>query len=129
MNTAQKVIIFLAVTGLLFFLSSVEIGQEAKVLVVKYGETLVDYEVKPSDDLTRIRLKSKQDILFFDGQYFYDEVPKHKEGTKVSIVQEKDVIKGGDFTAKQVIILIFGVLLITFITYSVASDESDYDGY
>lgn len=124
MNTAQKVICFLGALVVLYFCTSVEIGQRVIVLTVKYNDNLVEYIPKSYDEAEHLKLKSNNNVLFFDGQYFYDEAPVNKENSRVNLVKEDTRTVNGDMDGGQFMVVLILLLFCVLFAYSMASPDS-----
>jgi hypothetical protein len=130
MNTAQKVICFLGALVVLYFCISVEIGQRVTVLTVKYNDNLVEYIPHSREESEHLKLKSNNNVLFFDGQYFYDEAPTHKEGSRVNLVKEDTKVINGDMDGGDFFLIVSFIGICVLFGCGMASPNTgDYYDY
>jgi hypothetical protein len=127
MNIIQKVICGLGGLFLICFIFNTTIGDRVDYVIVKHQDRLVEYVCKDRAERDEIILKSNNDVLFFDGQYVYDEPPTYKGDNRVNIVKWGDKVVRGDMDSGQYFLSIIGILLC--VLCGIASDSSGDDYY
>ena len=94
-------------------------GTQVYNVKVKYKDNLVSYSCKDKSEYYNILLKSRNDILFYDGEYFYDQAPTNKKDAKCKVVDFNSEIVGGNIDSddyyRAVILLILLTIGITFL--------------
>ena len=130
MNTAQKIICTIGALIALFMFTSIETGNYYDVVTVKYQDNLIEYKCKDRKECDNLILKSENNVLFFDGQYFYDEAPNNKEGSRVNLVKRETVNIGGDMSRGEFCGLFIMLLICVAVACGMASPNTgDYYDY
>jgi len=131
MNTAQKVISALGLCVTLYFALTLTVGKNVPHVTVKYQNRLLVVPCQSTDEQRNLILKSNNDVLFFDGEYFYDDVPSNPESNRAKIINYYDKVVGGDMHFGGYLAAIFTCLLITGLAMAFASADGvgGYDDY
>jgi hypothetical protein len=129
MNTAQKVICAIGAFLALYLFFCVDAGDYAHVVTVKYNDNLVEYKCKSHEEYEHLKLKSDNNVLFFDGEYFFDEAPTHKASTRVNLVKGEVRNFGGDVSRGEYAGLFLILFLCVAVGCGMAAPPSGYDDY
>lgn len=127
MNIIQKIICGLGGLFLIWFMTNTTIGDPVEYVVVKYEDRLVEYICKDRAELDYLVLKSNNDVLFFDGEYFFDEPPTNRVNSRVNIVKRDTKVVRGDVHVGEYIISIMGILFCVLVLCGIASPSSGDD--
>ncbi|MBP7119228.1 hypothetical protein KBA63_04015 [Candidatus Woesebacteria bacterium] len=130
MNIVQKIICGIGGMVLLYFIFNISIGDRVDYVIVKHKDRLVEYICKDREELKDIVLKSNNDVLFFDGEYFYDEPPTYKGDSRVKLVKWDTKVVRGDMDSWDYFWSIFAVLICVLILCGATSstdDDYEYD--
>lgn len=113
----NKVILILGLIILVLFCIFNTIGEEVTIFTIKYQDNLVKYECNSKEEKEEIILKSQNDCLYFDGMYFYTEVPSTttKLLSKAEVVLWEKSIKNGTITSKEFYCGIFTIIFCTLV--------------
>jgi len=104
MKIINTIVITLLISG--FFL--IDFKPNEVELSVLYNNDIVTVKVSEKE-YQKLKLKSENDILFFDGEYFFDSVPNNKE-FKAKIVSTK-IIEDTSRVVYFYIVVLFLVIL------------------
>tara|TARA_R110000868_G_scaffold12456_7_gene59520 strand:+ start:2326 stop:2730 length:405 start_codon:yes stop_codon:yes gene_type:complete len=128
MNTAQKIISFVGVSALLYVYFFIEVAVPTRVLTLVYKGNLVEYTCSDMREHEQIMLRNKEEILWFDGQTFYDQAPSSstRARSQVKVTKDVQILKDGDMEDRDKAGL-FWVLLIGFLVILLVAAPSDGD--
>jgi hypothetical protein len=132
MTTLQKILCGMGIFAILYMFATTTTGESRRVLTVKYNDNLYEYTCHDAKEHETIMLKDRHDILYFDGESFFDEAPttNTKKVSQAKIAKDVSKIIGGDMTDGQLGGLVFLIALCTLIVCCCANpsnDSYDYD--
>lgn len=128
MNVFSKIVIAIGLLLILYIGFFLEAGEQVPVITIKYRGNLVEYQCRSADEYKELYLKNTHNILYFDGQSFFEEEPYiNKESRLASIVKvDNNHIINGDITKEgkgiSIVVIVFA-MLIMLILFNGIDDE------
>jgi hypothetical protein len=130
MNFKQKIACILGICAIVYLCITVDVGEPTKKLVVKYDDRLVEYVCKDFKEAEDLLLKSKNEVLFFDGEYFYEEPPTHdRNKTRATIVKEERAVIKGDISPSEFFLMMVATLAVVGALFVGFYEGDEYSGY
>jgi len=128
MTTLQKILCGMGIFAILYMFATTTTGDCKTFVKVKYNDRLVEYACKDKKEFDNLHLLSINDILFFDGEYFFDEPPTNRTNSRVRIVKWENRVVNGDMTEGELWGGVFLIALCTLIICGIVnpSDGDDY---
>lgn len=126
MNKIQKYIIAIAVMVIAIMVITHDPLEEYTKVTVKYNDNLVTTSVK-KEEWKNIKLKSDNDCLYFDGEYFFDEPPFNKS-CKVKILDYEEVNKNSkeDHIFSIIAVIMCSLVCMLFADPKTMADDDYY---
>lgn len=127
MTTFEKVNGVGLMLGVLYMFFCVPNTEDMYKVKIKYQNNLIELPyLYTSKEIDNLYLKDRNDILFTDGMYFFEEAPKNLKHFKCKLVDHSKVEHGfGNF---EKFATLFSILIIMFVICAGGGGDY-YDSY